>query len=54
VTGGWSKLHNEDEMGRAYSMNGVKRNAYRILVGNPEVKRTLGKLRRKGVVKVKR
>jgi hypothetical protein len=48
VTGGWRKLHNEelhnlysspckirmikDEMGRACSMNGEKRNAYRILV----------------------
>jgi hypothetical protein len=29
-------------MGRAYSTNGEKRNAYRILVGKPEGKRTLG------------
>jgi hypothetical protein len=33
-------------MGRACSMNGEKMNAYRILVGNPEGKRPLGKLRR--------
>jgi hypothetical protein len=26
----------KDEMGREYSTNGVKRNTYRILVGNPE------------------
>jgi hypothetical protein len=28
-------------MGRAFSTNGEKRNAYRILVGNPEGKRPL-------------
>jgi hypothetical protein len=28
-------------MGRAYSMNGEKRNAYRILLGKPEEKRPL-------------
>jgi hypothetical protein len=28
-------------MGRAYSRNGEKRNAYRILVGKPEEKRQL-------------
>jgi hypothetical protein len=33
-------------MGRAYSTYGEKRNAYRILVGNPEGKRTLGSPRR--------
>jgi hypothetical protein len=32
-------------MGRAYSTNGVKRNAYRILVGKPEGKRPLGRPR---------
>jgi hypothetical protein len=32
----------EDEMVRACSMNGEKRNAYRILVGKPEGKRPLG------------
>jgi hypothetical protein len=33
-------------MGRACSTNGEKRNAYRILVGNPEEKRPLGRTRR--------
>jgi hypothetical protein len=32
----------EDEMGRAYSTNGAKRNAYKILVGNRR-KETTGK-----------
>jgi hypothetical protein len=32
----------EDEMGRACSTNGEKRNAYRILVGKSERKRPLG------------
>jgi hypothetical protein len=36
-------------MGRACSTNGEKRNAYRILVGKPEVKRPLGRLRRRWV-----
>jgi hypothetical protein len=30
----------EDEMGRACSMNGEKRNAYTILVGNPRKEST--------------
>jgi hypothetical protein len=30
-------------MGRACSMNGAKRNPYRILVGKPEGKRPLGR-----------
>jgi hypothetical protein len=34
-------------MGRACSTNGEKRNAYRILVGNPEGKRPLGRPRRR-------
>jgi hypothetical protein len=34
-------------MGKACSTNGAKRNAYRILVGNPELKRPLGRLRRR-------
>jgi hypothetical protein len=34
-------------MGRAYSRNGAKRNAYRILVGKPERKRPLGRPRRR-------
>jgi hypothetical protein len=36
---------NEDEMGRACSTNGDKRNAYRIWVGKPEGKRLLGRPR---------
>jgi hypothetical protein len=32
-------------MSRAYSSNGEKRNAYRILVGKPEGKRPLGRPR---------
>jgi hypothetical protein len=35
----------EDEMGGACSTMGEKRNAYRLLVGKPEGKRALGKLR---------
>jgi hypothetical protein len=31
----------EEEMGAAFSTNVEKRNAYRILVGNPEGKRPL-------------
>jgi hypothetical protein len=34
-------------MGRACSTNGEKRNAYRILVGKPEGRRPLGRLRRR-------
>jgi hypothetical protein len=34
-------------MGRACSTNGAKRNAYRILIGNPEGKRPLGRPRRR-------
>jgi hypothetical protein len=33
----------EDEKGRAYSTNGEKRNAYRMLLGRPDVKRLLGR-----------
>jgi hypothetical protein len=33
----------EDEMGIACSTKGEKRNAYRILVGEPEGKRLLGR-----------
>jgi hypothetical protein len=38
----------EDEMGRAYSMKGKKRNAYRILMGKPE-----GRPRRRWVDNIK-
>jgi hypothetical protein len=40
-------------MGRASSTNGTKRNAYRILVGNPEGKRLLGRPRRRWVDNIK-
>jgi hypothetical protein len=41
-------------MGMACSTNGKKkRNAYRILVGNPEGKRPLGKPRRRWVDNIK-
>jgi hypothetical protein len=43
----------EDEMGRACSTNGEKRNAYRILVGNPEGKRPLGRSRRRWIDNIK-
>jgi hypothetical protein len=43
----------EDEMGRACSTNGEKRNAYRILVGKPEGKRPLGRPRRRWVDNIK-
>jgi hypothetical protein len=36
-------------MGGAYTRKGVKRNAYRILVGKPEGKKPLGRPRRKWV-----
>jgi hypothetical protein len=36
-------------MGRACRTSGEKRNAYRILVGNPEEKRALGRSRRRWV-----
>jgi hypothetical protein len=37
----------EDEMDRAFSTNGEKMNAYRILVEKPEGKRLLGRPRRR-------
>jgi hypothetical protein len=40
-------------MGRAYGTNGEKRNPYRILVGNPEGKRPLGRPRQRGVDSIK-
>jgi hypothetical protein len=43
----------EDEMGRACSTNREKRNAYKILVGNPEGKRPLGRPRRRWVYNIK-
>jgi hypothetical protein len=38
-------LNSTEMLGRAYSTNGEKRNAYRILMGNPEGKRPLGRPR---------
>jgi hypothetical protein len=43
----------EDEMGRACSTKGKKRNACRILVGKPEGNRPLGKPRYKWVDNIK-
>jgi hypothetical protein len=40
-------------MGRACSTNGAKRNEYRILVGKPEGKRPLGRLRHRWVDNIK-
>jgi hypothetical protein len=40
-------------MGRACSTNGEKTNAYRILVGNPEGNRALGRPRRRWVDNIK-
>jgi hypothetical protein len=36
-------------MGRSCSSNGEKRHSYRLLVGKPEGKRPLGRLRRRWV-----
>jgi hypothetical protein len=36
-----------NEMGRACSTHGEKRNAYRVLVGKPEEKRPLGRPKRR-------
>jgi hypothetical protein len=43
----------EDEMGGPCSMNGEKRNAYRLLVGKPEGKRPLGRPRRRWLDKIR-
>jgi hypothetical protein len=40
-------------MGRACSTNGETRNAYRILVGEPEGNRPLGRLRHRWVENIK-
>jgi hypothetical protein len=40
-------------MGRACSTNGEKRNAYKILVGKSEGKRSLGRPRRRWVDNIK-
>jgi hypothetical protein len=43
----------ENNMGRACSTNGEKKNAYRILVENPEGKRPVGRPRRRWVDNIK-
>jgi hypothetical protein len=43
----------ENEMGKACSMNGEQRNAYRTLVGKSEGKRPLGRLRHGWVDNIK-
>jgi hypothetical protein len=43
----------EDEMGRACSTNGEERNAYRVLVDKPELKRPQGRPRRRWVDNIK-
>jgi hypothetical protein len=43
----------EDEMGRACSTNGEKRNGYMLLVGKPEGKRPLGRSRRRWMDNIK-
>jgi hypothetical protein len=43
----------EDEIGRACSTNGEKRNAYRLLVGKPEGKRPQGRPRHRWVDNIK-
>jgi hypothetical protein len=40
-------------MGGACSTNGEKRNAYRLLIGKPKVKRSLGRPRRRWVDNIK-
>jgi hypothetical protein len=42
-----------DEMGRTCSKHEEKKNAYRILVGKPEVNKPLGKRRRRWVNNIK-
>jgi hypothetical protein len=39
----WNNQVEEDEVGGANSTNGEKRNAYRLLVGEPEGRRQLGR-----------
>jgi hypothetical protein len=43
----------EDEMGRACSTNGEKRNMYRVLVGRPEGKRPVERPRSRWVDNIK-
>jgi hypothetical protein len=43
----------KDEVGGACSLNGEKRNAYRLLVGKPQGRRPLGEPRRRWVDNIK-
>jgi hypothetical protein len=47
------EIQKEDEVCRACSTNGEKRNAYRMLVGKPEGKRPLGRPRHRWVDNIK-
>jgi hypothetical protein len=71
VTGGWRKLHNEEQHNLYSSPNIIriikstrikraghvarmeKRNVYRLLVGEPERKRPLGRTRRRWMDNIK-
>jgi hypothetical protein len=43
----------EDEIGGACSTNGEKKNTYRLLVGQPEGRRPLGRPRRRWLVNIR-
>jgi hypothetical protein len=43
----------EEEMDKACSMKGEKRNAFKILLGNPEKKKPLGRPKRRWVSNIK-
>jgi hypothetical protein len=49
----WNDQVEEDEMSRACSTNGAKRNAYMFLVGKQEGKKPLGRPRRRWVDNIK-
>jgi hypothetical protein len=49
----WNVEVMEDEVGRGYSTNGDRRNAYRFMVGKPEEKRPVGKPRRRWLDNIK-
>jgi hypothetical protein len=49
----WRELHNEELHNMYSSPNIIKRNACRILVGNPEGKRPLGRPRHRWVDNIK-
>jgi hypothetical protein len=49
----FGKYNQENEMGGACNTNGEKRNAFRLLMGNPERKRPLGRPRRRWIDNIK-